>query len=172
MGTEPPDAGTTGEPVEPGDEAKPPPDEVSLAIDAPAEQLWDMVADVTRMGEWSPECYRCRWLGKERSPVVGARFLGMNKRGWRRWMTPNVVVEAERGKVFSFRTVGNNNIWGYRFEPEGEGTLVTEFRQVPAKRPWYILGALLFLGGARKYDAGVPDGMRKTLDRLKVAAEN
>ena len=29
-------------------------DEVSTVIDAPAEQLYDMVADLPRMGEWSP----------------------------------------------------------------------------------------------------------------------
>jgi uncharacterized protein YndB with AHSA1/START domain len=154
------------------DQRKPAPDEVSLRIEAPAEQLWDMVADVTRMGEWSPECYKCRWTGRERNPVEGAKFLGMNKRGWKHWATPNVVVEAERGKVFAFKTVGNNNVWGYRFEPDGDATVVTEFRQLPAKRPWYALAALQFLGGAQRYDAGVPDGMRQTLDRLKTVAES
>lgn len=143
-----------------------------MRIEASAEDLWDMVADVTRMGEWSPECYRCRWIGKERHPIVGAQFLGMNKRGWKRWMTPNKVIEADRGKTFAFLTVGNNNIWGYRFESDDDGTLVTEFRQLPAKRPWYALAALQFLGGAKRYDEGVPDGMRKTLERLKAVAES
>lgn len=151
---------------------KPAPEEVTVRIDAPAERLWDMVSDVSRMGEWSPECYKCRWTGKERRPVEGARFWGMNKRGWVRWGTPNVVIEADRGRSFAFRTIGNNNVWGYRFEPDGDGTLVTEFRQLPAKRPWYLYAALLFLGGAKSYDASVPDGLRKTLERLKTAAES
>jgi hypothetical protein len=30
-------------------------DEVATAIDAPAEQLYDMVADLPHMGDWSPE---------------------------------------------------------------------------------------------------------------------
>jgi uncharacterized protein (TIGR02611 family) len=89
-----------------------------------------------------------------------------------RWITPNVVTEAEPGKVFAFRTTTNRNVWGYRFEPEGDGTLVTEFRQLPAKRPWYAMAALAFLGGAKRYDAGVPQGMRTTLERLKVVAES
>jgi dimethylaniline monooxygenase (N-oxide forming) len=168
-GTDSTEAGAPGE-------ALPPADEVTVTIAAPAEQLWDMVADITRMGEWSPECYRCRWIGRERRPVAGARFLGFNKKGLLRWMTPNVVREAERGRVFSFRTVGNNNIWGYRFDPDdasgnGAVTKVTEFRQLPAKRPWWAKPALALLGGAKAYDAGVPDGMRATLERLKAAAE-
>ncbi len=27
------------------------------------ELVWDLVADVTRVGEWSPECIRAAWLG-------------------------------------------------------------------------------------------------------------
>ena len=36
-------------------------DEVSTVIDAPAEQLYDMVADMPRMGEWSRECATVEW---------------------------------------------------------------------------------------------------------------
>src|SRR5690625_2257941 len=149
MGTDRDD--TTEGPGEEGDAA------ASLHIEAPAEQLWDMVADVTRMGEWSPECYRCRWFGREKQPVPGARFVGFNKRGIVRWATPNVVQEAERGKVFSFQVVGSKTIWGYRFQPEGTGTRVTEFRQLPAKRPLVARIALVLMGGAASYASGVPD---------------
>ena len=39
-------------------------DEVSTVIDAPAERLYDMVADMPRMGEWSPECTTVEWIDR------------------------------------------------------------------------------------------------------------
>ena len=33
----------------------------SVVIDAPAEMLYDMVGDVTRMGEWSSACTGATW---------------------------------------------------------------------------------------------------------------
>ena len=34
----------------------------SIDVAAPPELVYDLISDVTRMGEWSPECYRCEWL--------------------------------------------------------------------------------------------------------------
>ena len=33
----------------------------SIFIGRPPEELYDMIADVTRMGEWSPICAACWW---------------------------------------------------------------------------------------------------------------
>jgi hypothetical protein len=49
-------------------------------IDAKPAELYDLVTDVTRMGEWSPECVRCVWLDGATGPAVGARFRGSNRR--------------------------------------------------------------------------------------------
>ena len=35
----------------------------SIVIQAPAEVVYDLVADPMRMAEWSPECVRCQWIG-------------------------------------------------------------------------------------------------------------
>ena len=64
-------------------------DEVSLHIAAPAEQLYDMVSDIARMGDWSPENTGGRWLGKATGPALGAKFLGWNKHGLVRELTPS-----------------------------------------------------------------------------------
>ena len=45
-------------------------DEVSTVIDAPAEQLYDMVADMPRMGEWSRECATVEWTEGATGPTV------------------------------------------------------------------------------------------------------
>jgi dimethylaniline monooxygenase (N-oxide forming) len=154
--------------------SQPPPDEVSIRIAPSPEHVWDLVSDVTRMGEWSPECFRCRWYGSPKGPEDGAKFVGFNRATWRIWATPNVVVESDRGRIFSWRTRLNGNIWSYRMEPDGDdgGTLVTESRQLPPKRPWLAKLSLdVFFGGTESHDAHMREGMRQTLDRLKTVAE-
>ena len=34
-----------------------------VLVRAAPEQVFELLCDVTRMGEWSPECFRCEWLG-------------------------------------------------------------------------------------------------------------
>jgi hypothetical protein len=41
------------------------------------EDLYDMVSDVTRMGEWSPVCTAC-WWDDGLGPQPGAWFTGRN----------------------------------------------------------------------------------------------
>ena len=48
-------------------------------VTARPELVWDLVADVTRVGEWSPECIRAAWLGDPGRPQPGARFTGRNR---------------------------------------------------------------------------------------------
>jgi uncharacterized protein YndB with AHSA1/START domain len=173
----PPPAGAPDAGAAPDQPAHPPVDEhvdeASVVIDAPAEDVWDMVADVTRMGEWSPECYSCRWVGKRREPVVGARFVGFNRRGWARWFTTNEVELADRGRAFVFRTRETGVRWGYRLEPaDGGGTRLTETRDLGDARMWVIKLSAPFVGGVDGHADELRAGMRETLERVKVAAES
>jgi uncharacterized protein YndB with AHSA1/START domain len=140
---------------------------------APAERVWAMVSDVTRMGEWSPEAAGAKWLKGATGPEVGAKFKGRNQRGWRRWSTVGKVVEAEPGKAFVFDIfAGPFNVarWAYRFEPTGEGCHVEE--------SWVdrrTTGLMNVIGHAA---SGVGDrathnrvGMEQTLENLAKAAE-
>ena len=68
---------------------------VSREIAAPAEQLWAMVSDVTRMGEWSPENEAGEWLRGATGPKPGASFRGTNRNGKKTWKTVATVVDAE-----------------------------------------------------------------------------
>ena len=98
----------------------------SITIDCSAEELYDMVADITRMGEWSPVCKECWWVDGG-SPVVGAWFTGRNEQPDKTWKTRSQVVVADRGREFAFIVGGAHVRWGYTFTPgEGGGTLVTE----------------------------------------------
>jgi Polyketide cyclase / dehydrase and lipid transport len=152
-------AGTTGEAT------------VHIAVNP--DKLYDLVSDVRRMGEWSPECTRCEWLDGASGPAVGARFKGTNKRGLFSWSTKPKVVTADPGRAFAFTTahMGRDMTkWSYRFEPAGDGAAVTESFEILADIPWYFtLGERLM--GVKDRKADLEAGMRATLDRLKVAAE-
>jgi uncharacterized protein YndB with AHSA1/START domain len=93
---------------------------VTRTIDADAQRAWAMVADVTRMPEWSPETTDAAWLGNASSAAPGARFRGANRNGSKAWKTMATVTEAVAGKVFAFRVkAGPFNVaeWRYSFEP-------------------------------------------------------
>src|SRR4029078_7922625 len=79
-----------------------PADEVSIEVGAPPERLWALVTDVTQMGRWSPECWKCTWLDGATGPAVGARFQGHNRRGVIRWSTVSTVVIADAPDHFAF----------------------------------------------------------------------
>jgi hypothetical protein len=97
----------------------------SIVIARSAEELYDMVADVTRMGEWSPVCKACWWDDGD-SARVGAWFTGRNELPDRTWETRSEVVAADRGREFGFIVGGSYTRWGYTFTPVDNGTRVTE----------------------------------------------
>jgi hypothetical protein len=148
--------------------------EASLHVQASPERLYDLVADVGRMAEWSPECRACEWIDEAAAPVVGARFRGTNRRGLARWTTELRVVAADRGREFAFVTVRRGHEqtrWSYRLAPHGGGTTVTESFELLADMPWYLVATERVLMGVADRRADLEAGMRTTLRRLKAAAE-
>ena len=142
-------------------------------INASPETVYDLVSDVRRMGEWSPECRSCDWIDGATGPAAGARFKGNNKNGIFRWSTKPTVVVADPGREFAFVVShrGQDQIkWSYRFEPAPDGTAVTETFEVLADIPWYfLLGERMM--GVKDRRADLEQGMAETLQRLKVATE-
>lgn len=104
-------------------------DQMAIVIDAPVQRLWDLVTDVTGMGRWSPENRRGHWLGGAVGPEVGAWFIGVNRIGPSVWATPCEVTVATPLEHFEFRVPIVGPRWGYRLEPSGNSTLVTEYRE-------------------------------------------
>src|SRR5919112_147976 len=99
---------------------------VTVHVQAPPETVYALVSDVTRMGEWSPETVRCRWVGGATGPEVGARFKGSNRRGMLRWSTTPRVTAADPGREFAFvvtlPVLGQEMTeWRYRLEPAPDG---------------------------------------------------
>ena len=78
-------------------------DSVSLHIDAAPSAVYEIVADVTRTPEFSPEILSCEWLDGATGPVVGARFAARNKVPNRPgWNNKPVVTVVDPGKKFAF----------------------------------------------------------------------
>ncbi len=146
-------------------------DEAVVTIDATPEQVWELVTDITRMGEWSPENTGGRWLGRAGGPAVGARFIGFNARGWLRWPTRCRVVECERPLRFAFTVAESAMTWGWRLDPDGAGTRLTQWREHTAT-PNAAVKALAASGVlGRDRETLMVDGMHRTLARLKAHAE-
>jgi len=92
-----------------------PEDRVTAFVAADAATVWRMVSDITRMGEWSPECYKAMWLTPKRGKA--SVFLGLNKDRGLTWPSPAIVTESEPGKIFAFRAA-SGVIGGTTFRPK------------------------------------------------------
>lgn len=150
-------------------------DSVGIHIEAKPDAVYEIVADVTRTPEFSPEILSCAWLDGATGPAVGARFVARNKVPNRpAWNNKPVVTVVEPGKKFAFARTekfAGTVEWIYEFAPDGDGTLVTESYEVT--RPlspvgWFIIGTL-FARKDRRTD--LRTGMEQTLQRLRTAAE-
>lgn len=98
----------------------------SVVVERSPEDVYDIVSDVTRMGEWSPVCRAC-WWDDGNSARAGSWFTGRNELPERTWETRSLVVAADRGREFTFVVGGTRTRWSYRFEPAPDGaTELTE----------------------------------------------
>ena len=147
--------------------------EVTAKMAATPEHLYDMVADLPRMGEWSPECAGCEWLGGATEPRPGARFKGKNENGRKRWQTVCTVVVAEPGRELTWeaRAFGRPvALWRYRFAPDDAGgTVVTESTEDRRGMLFRVFGNTA--SGVSDRRTHNTETMRVTLERLKAAAE-
>ncbi|MGH3532806.1 MAG: SRPBCC family protein [Mycobacterium sp.] len=145
--------------------------QASIDSAAPPQSVYDLIVDVTRMGEWSPECYRCEWLDSATAAAPGARFRGYNRRAGYRWERTAIVDVADRGREFAFTTVNDRvgraeTRWQYTLAPSANGTVLTEAFEFL----WCTLAnraVEMFVPRGRQMDRGIEE----TLGRIKRAAE-
>jgi uncharacterized protein YndB with AHSA1/START domain len=143
----------------------------SRAIAAPAERVFELVTDLPRMGEWSPENTGGEWAKGATGPAPGARFIGRNSNGKKSWTTTCRVTELDSPTRFAFDvTAGPVRIsrWEYRIEPTASGCTITE-TWTDRRNP-----VMAKLGGVF---SGVADratfnrsSIESTLERLAAAA--
>ena len=142
-------------------------------MDAPVERVWDLVTDVTRIGEFSPETFDAEWTRGATGPAEGAWFRGhvkRNQKGPTYWTQCKVTLcEPNRAFEFGVMIRGERpvNSWGYRLQAADGGTDVTEYFRladnVGSRIYWALAGRLR----GRTNDRN----MRATLERMKAVVE-
>jgi uncharacterized protein YndB with AHSA1/START domain len=147
--------------------------EESIDINAPPERLYEMVSDLSRMGEWSPENQGGRWVGGATGAAQGARFKGRNSSGKRSWSTVATIVTANPPKEVAWESKALGlkvALWRYRFEPNGNGgTTVIESTEDRRGRMMHFIGRTA--SGVADRETQNKKNMRATLEQLKKAAE-
>jgi hypothetical protein len=147
-------------------------DSRETVVDAAPQRIYDLVADMPRMGEWSPECQRVEWQGGAGGPAAGATFVGHNRggpRGLMKWSRRGRVLVADPGREFAFVTEEGGRegtMWRYRFAATDGGTRVTESYEVTRIPVW---ARIVDVPTNRARE--LRESMEHTLARLKVAAE-
>lgn len=141
-------------------------------VAVPPETLYDMISDLPRMGEWSPENHGGEWVGGATGAAVGARFRGRNVLRWRRWSTISTIETADPGERLAF-TVSVAGItgarWTYEFTASGDGTDIVERWEDLRVAPLRAISGLL--SGAQDRADHNLDGIKQTLAALKRSAE-
>ncbi len=103
-------------------------------IAARPELVWDLLADVTQVGRWSPECVRAAWIGGPGRPRPGTRFTGRNRfPGGFEYEVTCVVTEADRPRAFAWVVLDDSgdpgrpsSSWRYRIDPLPGGSRVRQ----------------------------------------------
>jgi uncharacterized protein YndB with AHSA1/START domain len=149
-------------------------DSVTVHMNAPTDRIWDLISDVTRIGEYSPETFEAEWLDGASEPTVGARFRGHVKRNGRGpvYWTNCKVTASEPGKEFAFVVEGPKgkpvNTWRYQLNGTATGgTDVTESFELTDALPFKIYWTLMGRWRGRTNR----NGMQTTLERIKAVAE-
>ncbi|MDX6744654.1 SRPBCC family protein [Actinocorallia sp. A-T 12471] len=141
--------------------------EESVLVDAPPHEVWTLVSDPRQIVRWSPELFRV-WVRDE--PVEEfSRFVGFNRRGPFVWFTNCEVTVHDPEKVFAFRVTSfgmDVALWGYRLEPVGEGTRLTEYWH-DLRRGTRTAGLVSLLG---RLFTGTPPARRAALNRAGMRA--
>ena len=146
--------------------------EASIEIDASPAQVWALISDPRRMAAFSPQVVKTVVRGG--GPVTtGTKFYNINHRGPVLWPTQAMVVRCEPHAEFAFRIKENYTVWAFTLEPTADdGTKVAQRRETPkgisnlSQRLTKVV-----LGGVPKFTGELQEGMYKTLERIKAAAE-
>src|SRR4051794_36498008 len=95
--------------------------EVTAHSDGSPADVWSVVADPRRTGEWSHECKVVELLDGATEVVPGTKFRGRNVCGRSKWNRVNEVVELDAPNEIAWRTVPtrlfpDSTIWRIRVD--------------------------------------------------------
>lgn len=145
--------------------------EETVEIDAPPVQVWPIVADLTRIAEWSPQVVKTLVRG---GPVgLGTRMVNLNRRGPLAWPTRTAVVRFEPHREIAWRVKDNRAIWSFALEPTDDGRTRLTHRREMLDGTTALSGTLVdrLMGGQAAFAEEMKQGMRQTLAGVRREAE-
>jgi uncharacterized protein YndB with AHSA1/START domain len=144
--------------------------QTQIDIDAPADRVWALISDFSRMPQWSPQCRLMKAFGPLRQ---GTRTINFNRRNFLYWPTTSTVTEFIPERKLAFRVNTNNTVWTYELEPTENGTRVVESRHAEnGVKPAANFTVQKLFGGVPNFERELVDGMNTSLARIKAAAES
>lgn len=146
----------------------------SVVINRSPDELYALISDVTKMGDWSPVCKAC-WWEEGGDAKVGAVFTGRNELGERTWETKSEVVAADPGREFAWAVAEppTRARWGYTFKAVDGGTELSETWELPPEGQALFMewfpddGPAQIQTRADNAERGIPE----TLAAIKKTAE-
>lgn len=148
--------------------------ESHLEISARPSRVWELVSDVRRMPDWSPQVTSTRLRSGYDQCELGAQFTNRNVHGELEWTTRGEIVRFVAEQELAFRIEENWAIWSFELESTSEaGTRLTQRREIPDGISDLSLELTEgFMGGQDSFTATLRAGMRQTLERIKAANES
>jgi hypothetical protein len=131
-------------------------------INAGPGDLYDLISDVSRIGDWSPNADAVHY-DQDAGPWVGAWFSGRNRKGGKEWTTRSQIVAAEPGRRFAFTVGGAQDgiiQWEWLFTAQGTGTTV--------QQSWRVLRYDPVLGDTRSDVEALRDFMADSAESTLI----
>lgn len=124
--------------------------QVDVEVAATPEQVWAVLTDVTRVGDWSGECHTAQWLDGAEGAAAGVRFRGANKNGFARWSKKCTITDVEPTRRFVYETHSSAldpgaTRWSFTLEPAAGGCRLSqsfEIINMPKAAEWVITKVL------------------------------
>ncbi len=147
--------------------------ERQIAIETTPSVVWEIIRDIRRMSQWSPQVISVKLREPDDDIRLGSTFTNLNHQGELEWITHGEVVRYEPEKEVAFRIAENYAIWSFSISADGAGaTVLTQRRETPDGISQLSLELTeSHLGGQEAFTELLEAGMEQTLAAIKACAE-
>lgn len=145
-----------------------------ITIDATPSAVWNIIRDVRRMPQWSPQVVSVKLRDPDDDIGLGTTFTNLNGHGELEWITHGEVVRYVPEKEIAFRIAENYTIWSFSIGADGAAaTVLTQRRETPDGISQFSLQLTeSHLGGQQAFTELLEAGMEQTLAGIKACAES
>lgn len=139
------------------------------------QHAWDLISDITRIPEWSPECFRTNWRGTDHTPRPGATFRGWNRRGAALWTSVCRIDAVDQGRSLAFTMItgGEYTRWTWTVEPGETASFcsITQSWEMLRDLPPHAVAFEKLLMNVHDRAASLQGNIEEGLERVKAVLE-